>query len=86
LKGDIELKFFKLTKVLLSGEEQHTALYKNFFAGETGLDMRCAGRTLGIAALTFGAGVLMCALLPAGVLVCIQAALILTAGVLLFVR
>lgn len=48
--------------------------------------MRCMGKTIGVAALTFGAGILMCALLPACVLVCIEAALILTAGVLLFVR
>jgi hypothetical protein len=46
--------------------------------------MRCMGKTIGLAALTFGGGVLLCALLPSGVLVCVEAAVIVTAGVFMF--
>jgi len=46
--------------------------------------MRCTGKTIGLAALTFGGGVLLCALLPSGILVCIEAAVIIAAGILLF--
>jgi hypothetical protein len=42
------------------------------------------GKTIGLAALTFGGGVLLCALLPSGVLVCVEAAVIVTAGVFMF--
>lgn len=44
------------------------------------------GKTIGLAALTFGGGVLLCALLPSGVLVCVEAAVIVTAGIFLFKR
>lgn len=48
--------------------------------------MRCMDKTVAFAALTFGGGVLLCALLPAHVLVCIQAVIIVGAGVVLFTR
>ncbi|MDD4163907.1 MAG: hypothetical protein PHD46_07100 [Eubacteriales bacterium] len=48
--------------------------------------MRCTGKTIGVAALTFGGGVLLCALLPSGVLVCVQAAIIVTTGFFLFCK
>ena len=58
-----------------------------FIVGEMGyVIMRCMGKTIGVAAFTFGVGVLLCALLPAPVLVCIQAAIIVTAGFLLFAK
>ncbi len=44
------------------------------------------GKTVGVAALTFGAGVLLCLVLPAGALVCVEAALIVGAGAALFIR
>lgn len=44
------------------------------------------GKTIGIAALTFGAGVLLCLVLPAGALVCVESALIVGTGVALFIR
>ncbi len=44
------------------------------------------GKTVGVAALTFGAGVLLCLVLPAGALVCVEAALIIGAGAALFIK
>lgn len=38
-------------------------------------------KSLGLIALSFGAGVAMCAILPAGMLVVIESTLIITAGV-----
>lgn len=55
-----------------------------FYLSEKGNHMRCMGKTIGLAALTFGGGVLLCALLPSGILVCVEAAVIVAAGILLF--
>lgn len=43
-------------------------------------------KTIGIAALTFGAGVMLCLILPSGALVCVEAALIISAGAVLFIK
>ena len=48
--------------------------------------MRCVAKTAGVSALSFGAGVLLCLILPTGALVCIEAALIVGAGALLFIK
>lgn len=50
------------------------------------LFMRCSAKTIGLAALTFGAGVLLCLILPSGALVCVEAALIVAAGAALFIK
>lgn len=44
------------------------------------------GKDDGLAALTFGAGVLLCLILPSGALVCVEAALIVAAGAALFIK
>ncbi|MBR4950741.1 MAG: hypothetical protein IKU23_07360 [Clostridia bacterium] len=43
-------------------------------------------KTAGVAALSFGAGVMLCLILPCGALVCIESALILGAGAVLFIK
>ena len=49
--------------------------------------MRCGfARTVGISALTFGAGVLLCLVLPMGALVFVEASLIVGAGAVLFIK
>ncbi len=48
--------------------------------------MRCLAKTAGVAALSFGAGVIMCLVFPTGALVCIEAALIVGAGAVLFIN
>lgn len=48
--------------------------------------MRCFAKTAGAAALAFGAGVMLCLILPSGALVCIEAALIVGAGAVLFIK
>ena len=50
------------------------------------ISLRCIGKTVGIAALSFGAGVVLCLIMPTGGLVCIQAALIIGAGAVLFIK
>lgn len=49
--------------------------------------MRCCfSKTVGITALAFGAGVLLCLVLPMGALVFVEAALIVGAGAALFIK
>ncbi|MBR6562847.1 MAG: hypothetical protein IKK70_02790 [Clostridia bacterium] len=49
--------------------------------------MRCGtARVVGGIALAFGAGVLLCLVLPAGALVFVEAALIIAAGAALFIK
>lgn len=49
--------------------------------------MRCGfARTVGISAFTFGAGVLLCTVLPLGALVFAEAVLIVCAGAVLFIK
>ena len=49
--------------------------------------MRCSlAKTVGVGALTFGAGVLLCLVLPLGALVFVQSALIVGTGVALFTK
>ncbi len=45
-----------------------------------------SAKTVGVAALTFGAGVLLCLVLPTSALVFVESALIITAGALLFIK
>lgn len=46
----------------------------------------CFEKVIGVSALTFGAGVLLSTFLPPIALVCIQATVIVGAGVLLFTK
>ena len=46
----------------------------------------CFEKTLGIAALTFGAGVLLCTVLPSVALACVEAGAIVGVGVLVFMK
>lgn len=46
----------------------------------------CFEKVIGVSALTFGAGVLLCTFLPPIALVCVQAAVIVGAGVVIFVK
>ena len=48
--------------------------------------MHCFAKTAGAAALAFGAGVILCLVLPTGALVCIEGALIVGAGAVLFMK
>jgi hypothetical protein len=49
--------------------------------------MRCGfAKTVGISALTFGSGVLLCLVLPVGALVFVEATLIVGAGAVLFIK
>ena len=48
--------------------------------------MRCLAKTAGVAALSFGLGVIFCLVMPNGALVCIEAALIVGAGAVLFIK
>ena len=48
--------------------------------------MCCVGKTIGTAAFSFGIGVALCLVLPTCALVCVQAALIICVGVMLFLR
>ena len=49
--------------------------------------MRCGmARTVGLSVLTFGAGVLLCMVLPLGALVFVEGALIVGAGAVLFIK
>lgn len=49
--------------------------------------MRCGiPRCVGISALAFGAGVLLCTVLPTGALVFVEAALIVGVGAALFIK
>lgn len=43
-------------------------------------------KTAGVAAFSFGLGVALCLVLPSGALVCIEAALIVGAGAVLFIK
>lgn len=52
-----------------------------------GCDFMCSfAKTAGVAALAFGAGIMLCLILPKGALVCIEAALIVGAGAVLFIK
>ena len=46
----------------------------------------CFEKTLGIAALTFGAGILLCTVLPSVALACVEAGAIIGVGFLVFVK
>jgi hypothetical protein len=48
--------------------------------------MCSVAKTAGIAALSFGLGVALCLVLPTGALVCIESALIVGAGAVLFIK
>ncbi len=49
--------------------------------------LRCElAKTVGLSALSFGAGVLLCLVLPSGALVCVEAGLIVAAGCTLFIK
>ncbi len=48
--------------------------------------MWCFKKSLGISALTFGAGVLLCTVLPPLGLACVEAAVIVGVGVILFMK
>lgn len=48
--------------------------------------MQCFAKTVGVAALAFGAGVVLCLVLPSGGLVCVEAALIVGAGAVMFIK
>ncbi|MBR5858995.1 MAG: hypothetical protein IKZ05_03655 [Clostridia bacterium] len=49
--------------------------------------MRCDfAKTAGVGALAFGAGVLLCSVLPLGALVFIESALVVCAGAVLFIK
>ncbi|MBR5286141.1 MAG: hypothetical protein IKY21_04785 [Clostridia bacterium] len=49
--------------------------------------MRCGfAKTVGLSALTFGSGVLLCLVLPVGALVFVEATLIVGAGAVLFIK
>lgn len=48
--------------------------------------MRCFAKTAGVAVFAFGAGVMLCLVLPTGALVCIEAALVIGAGAVLFIK
>ena len=48
--------------------------------------VRCFAKTAGVAALSFGLGVMLCLIMPTGALVCIEAALIVGAGAVLFIK
>ena len=49
--------------------------------------MRCdLARTIGISSFTFGAGVLLCLVLPTSALVFVQASLIICSGAALFIK
>lgn len=43
-------------------------------------------KTAGVAALTFGAGILLSLVLPSGALACIEAVLLVGAGAALFIK
>ena len=43
-------------------------------------------KTLGIAALTFGAGILLCTVLPSVALACVEAGAIIGVGILVFTK
>ena len=51
---------------------------------ERGAYMKNINKCFGNAALTFGAGVLLCAFLPPVVLVCAEAIIIIAAGAIIF--
>ena len=48
--------------------------------------MCSVAKTAGIAALSFGLGVVLCVVLPTGALVCIEAGMIVCAGAALFIK
>ncbi len=49
--------------------------------------MRCHfAKTAGVGALAFGAGVLLCLVLPTGALVFVESALVICAGAALFIK
>ena len=48
--------------------------------------MCCVFKTVGISALAFGAGVLLCTVLPSVALACLEAGVLVGAGVVLFVK
>lgn len=66
--------------------EQETAIMNRMVT--KGCDvMRCYfAKTAGVGALAFGAGVLLCLVLPTGALVFIESALVICAGAALFIK
>ena len=48
--------------------------------------MCCTRRSLGFSALTFGAGVLLCTVLPPLAMACVEAGVIVGVGVILFIK
>ena len=48
--------------------------------------MSCTYKNIGLSALTFGAGVLLCTILPSVALACVQAGIIIGTGVIIFVK
>ncbi len=48
--------------------------------------MYCTRKALGFSALAFGAGVLLCTVLPPLALACVEAGVIVGAGVILFAK
>ena len=48
--------------------------------------MCCLVKTVGLSALTFGAGILLCMVLPPVALACVEAGIIVGAGVVLFAK
>ncbi len=46
----------------------------------------CFAKTVGVAACTFGAGVLLCLVMPSGALLFVESALIVGAGALLLAK
>ena len=48
--------------------------------------MCCNGRTLGFSVLAFGAGVLLCTMLPPFAMACVEAGVIAGVGLILFIK
>jgi hypothetical protein len=46
----------------------------------------CFAKTVGVAAFAFGAGVLLCLVMPSGALLFVESSLIVGAGALLFIK
>ena len=51
-----------------------------------GFSVCCLVKTVGLSALTFGAGILLCMVLPSVALACVEAGIIVGAGVVLFTK
>jgi hypothetical protein len=51
------------------------------------IDLRCClAKSVGAAAFAFGAGVLLCLVMPAGALLFVESSLIVGAGAMLFIK